>query len=183
MVEKNFNSYLLICGIIALSFIGCSPSNDSYRKTVQSGIKTIRHVDEICRMFPNEPTDHFITQFGFDKSVPVMWNTEVFFGGRYTLTYQIYVSVDYSRDRIIKTTSEPKFVLVEASRVFNDTPENIGADFSADYKFAESDWKKVVAAGGDFSVIGIIIKTNPVARFDEYVHAARNGRLEVKRGD
>ena len=179
----KYFSRVLICGIIALSFGGCSPSKDDYKKTVQNGIKTIPHVDEIRRMFPDKPIDHFITQFGFDKSVPVMWNTEVFFGGRYILTYQVYVSVDYSGKRIVKTTSQSHFVLVEASRVFDASPETLGADFSADYKFEESDWKKVVAAGGDFSVIGIAIKTNPVARFDEFVHGVRRDRFEVKLGD
>jgi hypothetical protein len=162
---------------------GCSPSKKDYVKTVQDGIKTVPHVGEIRRVFTNDPTDNFITQFGFNKKMPVLWNTEVFFGGRYILTYQVYVTVDYSKCRIVETVKQPEFVLTEVSRVFDASPETLGADFSADYKLTERDWKKVAAAHGDFSVIGISIKTNPVARFDQFVQGVRKDRLEVKSGD
>ena len=172
--------YVFVCGVVALLCNGCSPSKRDYEEAVRDGIRKVPHVDEICRIFSNAPTDHFITQYGFDKSVPVMWNTEVFFGGRYTPTYQVYVKVDYSSNRVVETTSQPEFVLVEASRVFDASPGIVGAEFSADYKFSESKWEKVVAAGGDFSVIGITLNTNPLKRFDEYVHSEREPRLHVK---
>jgi hypothetical protein len=172
--------HLVFCGIVVLQCVGCSPSKRDYEATVQDGIRKVRHVDEICRIFSNAPTDHFITQFGFDKSVPVKWNTEVFFGGRYTLTYQIFVSVDYSSNRVVGTTSQPEFYLTEASRVFDASPGIVGAEFSADYKFGEPKWEKVVAAGGDFSVIGITLNTNPLKRFDEYVRSEQEPILHVK---
>src|SRR5437868_9288741 len=109
----NWFCHLILCGIVASMCWGCSPSKRDYEAAVRDGIRKVPHVDEICRMFPNAPIDHFITQYGFDKSAPVMWNTEVFFGGRYMLTYQIYVSMDYSQNRIKETTSNPQFVLVE----------------------------------------------------------------------
>lgn len=154
---------------------------DDYKETVKDGIKNVPRVTEIEKMFPNQPTDHFITQYGFDRNVPVLWNTEVFFGGRYEFAYQVYVVVDYKRNRIVSTTNAPRFTLVQVSRVYDDTPENIGADFNADHKFGELEWEKVVAAHGDFSVIGILIDTNhPVPRFDDYVHAVRKDRVEVR---
>lgn len=166
-------------GVLGLA--GCSPSMDDYKKTVRDGIKNVPYMNEIEKIFPNQPTDYFITQYGFNMNVPVTWNAEVFFAGRYVFTYQVEVLVDYKRDRIIKTSSPPHFTLVQVSRVYDDTPENIGADFDADHKFGEAEWKRVIAADGDFSVIGILIDTNhPVPRFDDYVRATRRDRIQVR---
>jgi hypothetical protein len=152
-----------------------------YKSAVEDGIKTVPHIDEIKRIFTNEPTDHFITQFGFHEREPVMWNTEVFFGGQYIFTYQVYVAVDYAKYQITKTVGAPKFSLVRVNRVFEETSGNTGADFSEDYKFDEAAWEKIVANHGDFSVIGIRIDTNHyIQGFDKYVGAVRRDRVQVK---
>jgi hypothetical protein len=161
--------------------LGCSPPMEGYKRTVRDGITSIPHVQEILHIFPQAPIDHFITQFGFDKSKPVLWNTQVFFGGRYEFTYQTYIVVDYSKDRILKTVGPAKFNIVRVSRIYDATPESIGAEFDGDYKFNESDWKKVVAANGDFSVIGVPIDTNHIVpRFDEYVKIVRNSLFPIE---
>lgn len=171
----------LLCLLAMVLLAGCSPSMEDYKAMVRDGIKTVPHVQEIKKMFPGEPTDHFITYYGFDKTKPVTWNTEVFFGGKYVFTYQIDVIVDYHSNRILGITNSPEFFLVRVSRVFDDTPENIGADFDADDKFGESDWEKVVAAKGDSSVIGIQVNTNsPVPRFEDYVRAIQRDRVQVE---
>jgi hypothetical protein len=128
------------------------------------------------QMFPDCSIDNFITQSASPGAVT--WNTEVPFGGRYILTYQVSVFVNYRNKKVEKTTDLPTFTLEEVSRVFNATSETVGADFNADYHLTRSDWEKVVAAHGDFSVIGIRIDTNhPVPRFDDFVQATRAGRL------
>lgn len=173
--------YFCIWGAVAL-LRGCSPSSSmsDYKATVRDGIKSVPYVREIERIFSNCPTDHFITQFGFDKTQPVLWNTEVFFGGRYVFTYQVFVSIDYTRNRVLKTVGVPKFYLVQVSKVFNDSPETIGADFDADYKFDARDWEKIVAAKGDFSVVGITLDTNHfVPRFDDFVQSLRTNLIQV----
>jgi hypothetical protein len=160
---------------------GCSPSMNDYKNTVRDGIKTVPHVQEIKQMFPNAPTDHFITQYGFEKDKPVVWNTVVYFGGRYDFSYQVEVMVDYKKNRISKIVSKPKFVLWQVSRIYDASPQTIGAEYNGDYKFEEADWGKVVAAKGDFSLIGIQIVTNsPVPRFEEYVHGERKDRVQVE---
>jgi hypothetical protein len=150
-----------------------------YDETVKHGIETVPEVQEIKQLFPMIPADNFISNYGFDRN-PAIWNTQVFFGGRYTLTYQVSVLIDYDNDKIIKVVAEPKFSLEEVSRVFDDTPENVGADFVKGNIFGTEEWNKVIASKGDFSVIGIYIKTNaPVPRFDDYVRATRAGRNVV----
>jgi hypothetical protein len=162
---------------LALVFAsGCSLSDADYRATITAGVKTVPHVNEIQGLFSNCPIDNFITQSAYPEAVT--WNTEVPFGGKYVLTYQSAVFVNYRKRNISKTTNAPIFSLVQVSRVSGATSEIVGADFDADYKFSESDWEKVVAAHGDFSVIGIQIDTNhSVPRFDDFIHAIRAGRV------
>jgi hypothetical protein len=149
---------------------------DDYKDTVRDGIKTVPHVQEIKKMFPNAPTDHFITQYGFDKSVPVKWNTVTYIYGRYEFGYQVNVIVDYKKDKVIKTERISKFYLWEVA------PNHpVVGTFTSGHTIYEKDWEKVVAAKGDFSVIGIHLITNsPVAGFDDYVHGWRKDRVQVE---
>lgn len=158
--------------------MGCgSSSMEDYKETVHNGISTVPHVQEIQRLFPKEATDHFITHYGFDKSKPVTWNTEVFFGGRYVLTYQVDVIVDYERKLVSKTVSPPKFAWREATNI---STHPIGADFGAGDFFGEAEWSKVLAAKGDFTTIGWMVKTNmPVPNFEKYVDAVRRDRVRA----
>jgi hypothetical protein len=170
----------IVCGT-AIFLCGCSPSMDDYKKTVRDGIKTVPHVEEIRQLFPNAPTDHFITQYGFDKNVPVTWNTVVYFYGRYQLDYQVDVIVDYKNNRISHVQGVPVFRLAEI--VLNHPVSNrpVENTFASGHIIYEKDWKKIVAAKGDFSVVGISLITNsPVAGFDEYVRSWRKDRVEVK---
>lgn len=165
--------------ILATLAIGCMKrhSLDDYKETVRDGIHTFPHVQEIKGIFPEQPTDHFITQFGFEKDKPVVWNTEVFFGGRYEFTYQVYVLVDYERNRISRMVSNPKFDLRELARI----DENGQGWYQSDHHFGEEEWNKVVAARGDFSVIGIQLNTNaPLPGFDQFVRACRAPRVQVE---
>ena len=156
-----------------------------YKDTVRDGIKNVPHVQEIKRMFPNAPTDHFITQYGFDKSVPVTWNTVAYIYGRYEFGYQVNVIVDYKNNRISKVEGVPKFYLWEVATV---TPPNsdgaVGATYrnSKDIPFiGEKQWNMIVAANGDFSVIGAHLVTNsPIAGFDDYVHGSRKDIIQVE---
>jgi hypothetical protein len=171
-----YNSRALITfGLMAL-LCGCSPSINDYKDTVRDGIKTVPHVQEIIKMFPNEPTDHFITQYGFDKHVPVQWNTVVYFYGRYEMDYQVDVIVDYKNNRISKIEGIPIFQLMEVA------PNHpVVGTFSSGRTIYEKDWGKTIGAKGDFSVIGIHLITNsPVAGFDDCVHSWRKDRIQIE---
>jgi hypothetical protein len=159
---------------------------NDYKDTVRDGIKFVPHVQEIKQMFPNAPTDHFITQYGFDKNVPVTWNTVVYFYGRYELDYQVDVIVDYKNNKISKVDGIPAFLLLEVATVAKPTPGGaVGSTYKstdqASHVFGEEQWDKIVAAKGDFSVIGIHLITNsPIPGFDDYVHAGRKDRIQVE---
>jgi len=156
---------------------------EDYKTTVRNGIKTVPHVQEIKAIFPNALTDHFITHYGFDKNKPKTWNTIVYFGGRYELKYKVDLMVDYKNDRIGKTVGKPKFFLWEVEKVFAASPDgSVGGTYKAPgHQFGEDEWNKIVAAKGDFSVIGITLNTNsPIPSFDNYVHGWRKDRIQVE---
>ena len=161
---------------------GCSPSMEDYKNTVRDGIRTVKHVQEIKQIFSNAPMDHFITQYGFDEDVPVAWNTVVYFYGRYEMDYQVDVTVDYKTDRIKKVEGIPIFQLLELGTISAPMPGGgVQGTYASGHKFFEKDWAKVVAAKGDFAVIGIhLISNSPVAGFDDYVHGWRKDRVQVE---
>jgi hypothetical protein len=185
MIHMNNFRALMTVGLV-ISISGCSLSMSNYKNTVRDGIKTVPQVQEIVQMFPNAPIDNFITQYGFDKGVPVTWNTVAYIYGRYEFGYQVNVIVDYKNNKISKVVGIPTFYLWEVATVSKPTAD--GAVEST-YKssngnkspFGEKQWNKVVAAKGDFSVIGIHLITNsPVPGFDDYVHAGRKDRVQVE---
>ena len=149
----------------------------NHKQTVLDGLKSVPHVSEIITIFSNAPTDHFITHFALYKDKPVKWNTVVYFGGRYILTYQVDVMVDYRKNKILKTINLPSINLSEISKVRDGGGGTYNS--SNEVYFSEAEWGKIVKAHGDFSAAGIKLTTNaPIAGFDEYVRQWRESRIE-----
>jgi hypothetical protein len=129
-------------------------------------------------MFPNDPTDHFITHYGFERDKPVVWNTEVFFGGRWILTCQVDVVVDYERQEISGVVSQPLFYLRELSSI--GLRDGEFTRISKGYYLNLEEWTKVVAAGGDFAIIGVELSTNaPLPGWNEHIRRLRAPRVQV----
>ena len=159
---------------------GCSDIDfdlERYKGAVKDGFDKIPQSKEIEELLGD--ADHFISYSG-NRSVGQDWNTKVYFAGRYCLTMQVEVKVDRRFSRITKVTGQPKFYLVETIRVDLNRNGTVGALHGQGYQFGPEDWKKVVAAKGDFSVIGIHLKLNrPVPNFDKYVKAMRRPCIQV----
>jgi len=172
--NQTWINWLCVVGI-SLFVGGCSPSMNAYKATVRDGMKNVPHVQEIMKIFPNAPTDNFIGESGFDKNVGI-WNTVVYFYGRYEMDYQVNVIVDYKNNQVGEMEGIPVFRLMEAA------PNHpVVGTFTSGHTIYEKDWEKIVAAKGDFSVIGIHLITNsPVAGFDDYVHSWRKDRVQVE---
>ena len=174
----------LTYAVVAVCLVGCTknPSHNDYIETTKRGVTAVPHVQEITAIFTNSPKSHFIEQLGLragSKPKPAKWNTVVWFGGRYELTYQVNVIPDYRAHRI-KKVNTGRFYLVEVAEI---TDKGRGARFdpSGNKEFGESEWEKIVAARGDFSVLGVILKTNsPVVGFDSYVNAWQENTWSVK---
>jgi hypothetical protein len=75
-----------------------------YKETVWSGIATRPWPTEMEALFGEG--DDFITEYGFSAE-PRVWSAEIYFCGRYRLTMQVGLEVDYDNHIVTKHTSPP----------------------------------------------------------------------------
>ena len=169
---------------------------DVRERAVKSAVKLLPAAIQIERMFSTgskkqvfPSTDHFFSTYEFNGKDSVLrktFVTEAYFGGRYQLTMQADVELDRNDKVITKLRSEPTFVLRELESV--ETPQGFYHPdvprWRREDRFDLEAWNKVVAADGDFSVIGITIDTTPQSKSDaerarSYVHSQRSHRERV----
>lgn len=169
---------------------------DVRERAVKSAAKFLPAALQIERMFSTSnkkqafpSTDHFFATYEFNGKDSVLHKTfvtEAYFGGRYQLTMQADVALDRNDKVITKLRSQPTFVLRELESV--ETPKGFYSPdvprWRREDRFDLEAWNKVVAADGDFSVIGITIDTTPQSKSDaerarSYVHSQRRFRDRV----
>lgn len=169
---------------------------DVRERAVKSAVKLLPAAIQIERMFSTgskkqvfPSTDHFFSTYEFNGKDSVLrktFVTEAYCGGRYQLTMQADVELDRNDKVITKLRSEPTFVLRELESV--ETPQGFYHPdvprWRREDRFDLEAWNKVVAADGDFSVIGITIDTTPQSKSDaerarSYVHSQRSHRDRV----
>ena len=105
----------LILPCTTLILPGCA-GRANHESTVKSARTAIPAAVQMEEIFGE--VDHFITHYGFDAK-PKPWNSEVHFGGRYVLTMQVDVTIDYTRNVITKV-GNPIFVLYEITKIEKD---------------------------------------------------------------
>jgi|ERR1041384_7378827 hypothetical protein len=169
---RNYALILLVLITISCDWL------TAYKQTVRSGIATLPWPKQMEELYGEG--DHFITHYGFDTK-PKHWNTEVFFGGRYVLTIQVYVVIDYAKNAVVKTTAPAKFYVKEVAQVETLPDGRVSTKYGSGWELDETQWNQLVTAKGDWSVLGISLKTNdPVSGFDAYVKAWSGPRVRVK---
>lgn len=161
---------LMVAG--CLTIIGCvrGLDYDEYVEVHKSAKLVLPWAVQIEELFGD--ADHFITHYRFPDQKTNTWNTVVYFGGRYVLTMQIEVLVDY-KDRRIRPVGKPAFFLWEVSRVDVSPDGRIGGSYSRDIRFGENEWKKICDSKGDFSTVKMKLLSSPVPNFDAMVTAER----------
>ena len=163
--------------LLALFMTSCNRMAD-YKRTVRSGLVTLPWPSQMEALFGEG--DHFVVHYGFD-SEPKEWQTVVYFGGRYQLGMAVDVAIDYTNKTIVKATTPAKFYLWELGKVETLPDGRVSTDFGGGWELDEAQWSKLVAAKGDWSVLGISLKKNdPVPGFDDYVKGEREPRVRVK---
>jgi len=174
---------MLLIGFVAahaVAVCGCAGSAGGmggYKATVRSARDALPVAREMEEVF--HEVDHFITHYGFGKQ-PLVWNTEAHFGGRYILTMQVPVNIDYGA-RTVKQSGSPKFYLVEVTKVdrLSDGRFMASTDGGAGMEFTEHEWKEVYESNGDLSVLGITVNEEELPNFKDYVAAVREPRVPV----
>jgi hypothetical protein len=150
---------------------------DEYTATIRSAATAIPVAAQMEALF--HEIDHFITHYGSGfENKPKMWNSEAFFGGRYILTMQVMVKVDYAHHRVIPV-GKPTFYLHEVKSVENVTEGQYAQSFGRTLTFDTETWERLQEARGDFTAIGF--EPNPIAvpGFVESVAAIRRDRVRV----
>ena len=158
-------------------------SMSDYIQTVRSAKTTLPIAVEIERLFPGE-TDHFITQYGMNDVTGEQsnqWNTEAHFYGRYSLTMQIEVKVDYDKCTI-RPAGKPVFYLTEYTGIDDLHDGRFAATSKPEggATFNDEKWHKICEKGGDFSVVGVVVqKDSPLPNFQKYVQLIRAPRVAI----
>lgn len=169
--------FIVVIGTAALC--GCSQGNtmSNYVQVMQSGIMHLAWPKEMETLFGEG--DHFITHYN-RSSGPKLWNSVVFFGGRYVLSLQVPVEIDYSSNRVHRTAGSPKFYLNELEMISIDSNGLVSATISRQSVINEDKWSQLVKNRGDWAVIGIKVQTNaPLSEFSKYVQAQRKPRVRI----
>jgi hypothetical protein len=150
---------------------------DDYKATVRSASTAIPVAVQMEKLFPE--IDHFITHYGraFGEG-PKVWNSEAYLGGRYYLTMQVDVDIDYTT-RQVTQAGDPKFYLTEYKKVMPLGRGAYESTISRDFRFGPQEWKKLFAARGDFTVIGFTCDDSEVPCFSNEVAAVRRDRVPV----
>jgi len=138
-----------------------------HQEFARNGISQIQPAAEMEELF--EDCRHYIVYTGRESQST--WNATAFFGGRYELTMQ--VPVDIKSKNSGSMVGPPKFYLHEVESVSISPSGQVGASFSEDFRFDESQWRGVYDSGGDFSSIGFTLKTTPVPNFQRFADASR----------
>lgn len=168
-------------GIVMASQFGCTEmSVDGHRETVSSGLSAVPQAVQIESLFGSGSADHFISHFSESFGTgPKKWNTEVHFGGRYSLTMQVDVEVDHSKNRIVKVIGEPLFLLGEHKKIVPLTDNRFQSFTGDSLVFGPKEWKVFFDSKGDFSTLGLNQNTDAVKFFKEYASSIRRPRESI----
>src|SRR2546430_9815121 len=85
---------IFILGVMNLCSADILKVLECHDKVVQHGIETLSLAREVNSLFGASNVDHFISNFGSKIHTPV-WHSLVFFGGRYRLSLEVPVAIDY----------------------------------------------------------------------------------------
>jgi hypothetical protein len=136
--------------------------HQEFARNGMSQIEPARQMDELF-----ENCKHSITYTGPEGTST--WNATAYFGGRYSLNMKVPVEIESST--VGRTTGEPRFVLHEVRKITISPSGLVETSFEASgqLEFGHSDWRKIVAARGDFGAIGYRVKIGPpIANFEAY---------------
>ncbi len=169
--------YFLSISLLHMTLLAsCGLAHMGHREAVISGLKLIEPAKQMEELFGD--SDHFITHYGMQDG-PLTWNSEVHFGGRYSLTMQVKVQVDYEQNKVIGETEAPRFFLREIEEVSLIDGGRHLARIGMNKNFGIDEWRKVVEAQGDLSVIGIELNEQEVEHFESFVRGVRRPRDRI----
>ena len=107
------------------------------------------YVNDFDRLYPS--AKHFITYYNEQYGDPI-WNSKVVIDPNIELTMQFQIDIDASGHNVTRT-STPDFHILTTDRVETLPDGRKITHHGPGMQFGPTEWKKVVAANGDVSVI------------------------------
>jgi hypothetical protein len=190
--QQSFWRWSLPSAVCALTFfvataaIAQTPGKKDYDAALASATNTIPYAKQFLTLFPNSSTNVIVDEVGFSYYTGVVgprrFRMHAWLFQRYDLQMLLSVRLDETGRKVIGF-EKPEFNIRELANLSTNTKTGVdpsgarvsSTQWSIRYKgnqhhFGAKEWKKIVAANGDFSAIGYTIKTNvPVTRFQEFM--------------
>lgn len=145
--------------------LGVCSCRSRYQSLLLAGKKQLPCVADFYSLYPD--SRHLITYATGDMGPPT-WTSTAGIDGRYILRMEMGVTPNKSLSGF-SGGATPQFSLQEISRVSVDSLHRpiVVEPGNTTLTFGLSEWKKLVAAKGDLSVLGITeIKDQPIPNFD-----------------
>lgn len=176
---------LLGLTIVILFFASCRNINftrEGYQQALRSGLKQIPAARQMEEVYGD--VDHTISYHG-SLEVGNKWRTKVFLDGRYKLTMQVPVRMGRDFNQVLGVEDKPRFFLREVERIEINPDGTVAAFYNeaGQRDFGLDGWQKIYEAGGDLSVLGIVVKKKPVENWDRYVAAWRRDIIKLPSED
>lgn len=128
---------------------------------VEHGARAMSWAADFDRTFPG--AEHGISYYTGDAG-PRTWYSKVGIGGRYHLTMRVRIDLD-ATGRRVTPTGPPRFTLVEVREITivpdGGDQQRITYDPEGQVEFGADEWARLVAAHGDLSAVGVVVKTDP----------------------
>lgn len=182
---KSMRAFLTILALSSI-LVGCNskqtsptteqawPPSASALKKMQSdydaaladATNSIPYARDFVRLYPRA---WFSFSYYTGVVGPSSLNMKVLLYDRYEFGMKVPVTFDTDR-RKVTTFGEPEFLLLEISEITNEKNGNLHIQYNTagGRRFGSSEWKSLVGAQGDFSIIGYKYVTNsPVPRIQE----------------
>ena len=129
---------------------------ECHDQVVRHGLQTLLVPKEIESIFGTTNVDHFISGFGSKRRVP-KWNSVAYFLGRYRLTFQVPIAIDYVKCRFSGATSPATFQINEVIEAHISTSGIAGATMKGQWFLNENDWNLLVKSKCDWAIVKLPI--------------------------
>lgn len=149
---------------VAIAGVGAWPIQAA---TISDGYKQIPEAKQIDDLFG--PAWHSLSNYREPNAAD--WISEATLGDRYELTMVLPVKMERQTGKLAGIVGKPRIFLREVTSV-----QGRGISYGQQFEISPDQWQQLVAADGDFSVIGIPVDlNNPVPGFAELQNRPRNG--------
>ena len=150
----TFSSLTAGCLLLGM-LLGCH-RQVNYNSLRASGSQKITEAVAFRTLFPN--THEFLTYFDGYYGEP-QWNSTALLHGRYVLTLQCKIDVDYARSAVTNY-QPPRVFLTEIVSLERLPGGQLSATHGTNFSFDLEQWKRLVESHGNFESLGVSLTTN-----------------------